>query len=153
MKYWTDLNIQEKIELVNPFSGSGLSYKEIAEKISLQGLTTKALIGHVFRNHPNFVTSGRTGNEPSIKSAPNGKMVVIKRRSQPMMKFKEEDFDPLHVPYEDMEHHHCKWIYGDPCNGLDCVTVCGHSRVGSKPYCEHHTARSKSKASVADIIV
>jgi hypothetical protein len=48
-------------------------------------------------------------------------------------KFNPADIIPLNIPLLALEHHHCRWPYGEK----DFV-FCGHDKMFGESYCEGH---------------
>lgn len=140
---WPD----DRVERLKTLWTDGLSATEIAMDLG-GGMTRNAVLGMVHRQKltprkspvPKVAHSGGpTPKKPRrthgwIPQPPRPKKVVIPKPEPP------PEPTGFNVTLMQLEHHHCRWIIGDPVG--PATVYCGAAKDGESPYCAHHRAKA-----------
>lgn len=139
---WSD----ERVERIVQLWGDGRSASAIAALIG--GTTRNAVLGKL---HRLGLTQKRTPHRASLetrirrkakrtKTAPTVKRTDI-LRELPTEPLPPEDTPPSSlIAFDDLEPHHCRWVYGDPRRGDH--GFCGQHHVEGLAYCAGHARKA-----------
>lgn len=152
--YWTDNRVARLRVL---WARDGMSASQIARELG-EGVSRNAVLGKAFRLK--LPSRGQTTSETGRQgSALIGKRNARKARRErlakerasethksPLRRFLVSDGCPVIddtkpasvVTLEDLQPHHCRWIYGDPKSDYG---FCGCQKVAGTSYCASHAVR------------
>lgn len=154
--HWSDLNKDQKAEMVKQVWAENLSAGHIASLVTrLTGgskVSRKAILGVYHRNkalarsHP---LGGRAGN-PLLKKNRRQDPIyedVEPREAIKVFKSAEAalyDDTSLRVPMADLEPGSCRWPVNDAEDSKEHL-FCGQPSKSGSSYCDHHDWRSKHR--------
>ena len=125
--------IPERDETLKRMLSEGISFSKIAVELG-GSFSRNAAIG---RAHRLGLTAPKKENSVKKKKPPRLTAQLFSHRlenkSAPLPKFNPADIIPLNIPLLALEHHHCRWPYGEK----DFV-FCGHDKMFGESYCEGH---------------
>lgn len=138
---WTE----EDIATVERLWNEGLSASEIVPHLTVKK-SRNAVIGKVHRlglagRYVEIRKTQRVFPKPkqlgAVKVKPKKVSPLASLPTEPLPK---EDIPPANlISIEDLENHHCRWVYGDPKHEHG---FCGKHKVIGLAYCIDHARRS-----------
>jgi hypothetical protein len=148
---WTD----ERRKRAAQMRRDGFSASQIATQIGFH-TTKNAVCGVLFRMKAPGVLSNRGGRKKGSKNRPPRPVAKIYADRLQPTKGKGEAVPsspkktvriasgipapcPKMKQFADLNHRHCRWIYGDP---LEAHGYCGHQKEHGSSYCKFHLEAS-----------
>lgn len=112
----------DELRRIAPYCSAGVAAAKLNEKFGTS-YSRNAVIGRRIRmglGNASEAGKERLERKPQQKAAPIVRAVAP---SQPRPKPVCVDAEPLHLPLIELEHHQCRWPFGD-----GPFTFCGHPR-------------------------
>lgn len=137
---WTTEKVARLLELV----AQDLSGALIAAEL---GLTRNAVVGRLHRmgiKDRNPQKTLRSYAVPRGKRKSGARVIPFRLRPE-LIKQNAADIIPLHVCFDDLSGHHCRFPYGD-----GPFTYCGHGKCEGSSYCEAHFQLSIGPGSIGE---